>query len=1080
MLGKLHKVSPRAAVYGLTMLLLMFLWSPFLAAQAVSGTIVGRVLDPSGAAVPRATVSALNEGTGYQRTVIADETGGYLMTAMPVGTYTISAEQPGFNKARRDGVVVTINQNVRVDLTLAVGQVAETIEVKGTATDVDTRQASITHLMDQKRMIDLPLNGRNPASLIELIPGVASVSVPTRPSINGVVVRMNGTKGTSQQFLLDGAPFNAVQRSDGLPLPPPDVVQEFRVQANAYSAEYGRNAGGVFSTVTKSGTNELHGSAWEYLRNDKLNARSFFSPTKPTLRQNQFGFTLGGPVVLPHLYDGRNRTFFLGSYQGTRIRELALRNSALPATEPELRGDFSRAQRIPTDPLTGQPFLGGIVPASRFDPAAVRILQRLPPPNLPDGRYQQQASQTTDSDQYFIKIDQQIKNSNTLSVKYWDDRGTILDPWPFGGNLPWSPGVFRLVIQNLSVNDTHIFTPNLINEARVAYTRRNEERFNTVREDVSNLGIAIARPAQPFLPTIAVTGRFTLGTQINGIPTKLDNVLSLVDTVSWTKGPHTLKFGFSREASLFQGRPQFDNGSFTFSGQITSNALADFLIGRPVNFSQNIGRQDNHTTTYWGFFVQDDYKVSPRVTLNLGLRYQYDTRIYQRDNHTANFMPGRQSQTYPRAPVGLVYPGDFGLDRSLYNPDRNNFAPRVGVAWDVRGNGKTSVRAGYGVFYQLLIVEMANFMSANAPFAINVSLSNPFSLSNPWQGQFQGGVNDPISTFNPDPATAVFQPPFVLRVMDPNIRNGYIHQYSLSLQRQLPVDTLLEVAYVGNNARKMVLARQLNPAVPGPGATVANTEARRSFMPGVYSGITYFEGSANSSYNALQVSANKRFSRHYLFSLAYTWSKTIDVSSDEAIGASVSDPGNPNRDRGPAAFDVRHLFSGSVVWEPPYLLGNRNPVVRHLFGGWSLAGLWRVRSGGPIGIVSGRDNSLTAVGSDRPNVLRSPDLPDNRSRQEQIARWFDPTAFAANAPGEFGNLGRNAMRGPGQYNIDFNMMKNFRVTERHRLQFRAEFFNLLNHASLGNPVGNFSSPNFGRILSTSDPRLIQLALRYSF
>lgn len=1045
-----------------------------------TGTIVGKVLDPTGAAVPSAVVVAINDGTQYQRSVAADSTGAYVMPAMPVGSYTVSAAHPGFTKVSRAGVALTVDQNARVDLELPIGQTQQTLEVSETVSQVDTREATVSQLMDQKRMIDLPLNGRNPAALIALVPGVASVYVPTRPGISGEVIRMNGSNGTAQQFLLDGAPFNAVQRSDGLPLPPPDVVQEFRVQTSDYSAEFGRNAGGLITTITKSGTNQLHGAAWEFLRNDKLDARGFFDPTTPPLRQNQFGFTLGGPVVVPHFYNGHNKTFFFGSYQGLRIREVALVNSAIPATSAEKSGNFSADKAAPLDPLTGQPFPGGIIPQNRFDPAAVKVLARLPMANTPDGRYQQLASQPTNDNQYMIKIDQQIGSKNTLSVKFWSDRGGILQPWEFGSDLPWSPGVFDLFIYNGSINDTHIFSPHLINQAIYAYTRRDEERFNTVDQNAASLGIAITQPTQPFLPTISVTGRFTLGVQINGQPTKFDNVQSFGDTLSWIHGAHTLKFGFSRESSLFQGVPQFDNGNFTFSGQVTGNALADVLIGKPVSFTQQKGRTDDDTTTYWGFFAQDEIRISPRLNLSLGLRYQYDTRLYQRLNHEANFMPGVQSRTYPQAPAGLVYPGDPGLDRSLYNSDPNNFAPRIGIAWDVFGDSKTSLRAGYGLFYQLIDMEIANLLGANPPFSTSVALNNPYSFSAPWQGRYQGGVNDPIATFNPNPTGAVFALPLTLYSMDPNMRNGYVEQYNVSIQHQFPADTLFQVAYVGNSGRKLNLGVQANPAIPGPGATVANTNARRTYSPGVYAGIFKNEGAGNSNYNSLQVSLNKRLSHNVAGSMSYTWSHDIDFYDAEAALVSVSNPYNINADRGPASFDVRHAFNGSLIYQPSVFLSNPNPLVRGVLGGWELSGLWSAQTGSPIAIATGRDNSLTGVGSDRPNIVGNPVLSKSRSRQQLFSGWFYPAAFAANGPGQFGDLGRNAVYGPGLYNIDFSMLKTFHIKERHQIQFRSEFFNVLNHANLNNPVGTFYSPNFGRILSAGSPRLIQLALRYSF
>ena len=1057
----------------------LLLLSVLAVVAQTTATIAGTVRDSSGAVAPNAKVLALNEGTKYERAVTADNNGAYLLPLLPIGTYTISGELAGFRKVVQRGVVLTVDQNVRVDLALQVGDLTETINVEADASQVDTRQATISHIVDQKRVTELPLNGRNPALLAMVLPGAAVVNISTRPSITGSAISMNGSRPNAQQFLLDGSPFNAVQRSDGLPLPPPDVIQEFRVIANGYSAEYGRNGGGVFSTITRSGTNDLHGSLWEFLRNDKLNARNFFSPSIPTLRQNQYGFTVSGPVFLPR-YNGRNKTFFVASWQGQRIREVSLMNSAFPPTEGEKSGDFSSTiGRAPNDPSANAPFPGARVPASLFDPVAVKVLARLRGANTADGRYVEQASRPTNQNQVLAKIDHQISAANSLSVKYWLDKGDLLDPWPFSANLPWSPGVFAVSIHNASLNDTHIFSPRVLNQFRASFTRRLENRYNTVAESAVDLGVRVARPSVPFLPNLRITGRMLLATQINGQPTKLDNTFMLSDTLTWNRGKHALKFGWSLEQPSFHGRPLFDNGDFTFSGQITGNALSDFLIGKPVTFSSSAGREDNNTTYYWGGFAQDDVRVSERLTLNLGVRYQYFTPMINRRDRTGTIQPGVKSQRFPDAPLGLVYPGDNGLTRALYNGDRNDFAPRIGIAWDPRGNGRTAVRAGYGVFFQFPLIEISNILAVNQPFVINVSLPNPFSLSDPWRGQFNGGVNDPIAQFL-SRGRADFFTPVTGSAVDRNFRDSYIQQYSLSIQHQVASGTTAEIAYVGNSARKLHINRQLNPAVFGPGATVANTNARRRLNPGTLGAITYYESTGNSNYNSLQVSLNRRFSRGLLVTGNYTWSKAIDFNSGVTSGTLISHPDNPRFDVGLADFDRTSVVSGSLVWEVPVFKNNSNKVVRYALAGWQPAGLWRFSSGGPFHPVTGRDNSLTGINADRPNVLGDPNLSKDRTRGEQIARYFDPAMFDANRLGEFGNTGRNSLRGPGFATIDLSMIKNFKITERHAVQFRAEIFNLFNHANLGNPGTTWGTPTFGRILSAADPRLIQLALKYSF
>lgn len=1066
-------ILPAIALYALL--------APASGPAQTTSTLFGTVKDSTGAIVPDAQVVALEERTGLTRKTSTDDTGAYSFTLLPPGRYTVTAERAGFKKIEQKGIELSVGQNLRVDLVLAVGAVTETVTVTGDVTQVDTRQATISHLMDQTRMIELPLNGRSPASLVGLLPGVTTLSVPTRPGISGITISMNGTRENAQQFLLDGAPFNAVQRSDGNPLPPPEVVSEFRVLANPYSAEFGRNAGGVFATVTKSGTNELRGTLWEFLRNDKLTARNFFAPTVPVLRQNQFGAGLGGPILLP-FYDGRDRTFFFSSYQGTRIRETRLVNTAIPPTALERQGNFSQSTRLPTDPDTGQPFPGGVIPAQRIDPAAVRILDRLPPANTAEGRYVHLAARPTDQDQVMVKVDHQIREANRLSFKYWYDDSSILEPWAGGSNLPWSPGLFAVRIQTASLSDTHIFSPNLLNQLHLSFTRRNEDRYNASTFTAPDLGIRIARPSVPFPPNISVAGRFTLGTQINGKPTKLDNTFALVNTLNWVRGRHDIKIGGSWEAPSFHGRPKFDNGNFSFNGQITGVALADFLIGRPVTFTQETGREDNHRATYWAGFIQDDWRVSSRLTLNLGLRYQYDAPTYHRRDRQATILPGRQSQKFPEAPLGLLYPGDHGLPRSLYYADKNNLAPRFGLAWDVTGDGRTSLRAGYGIFYQIPPVGHSNLLDTNQPFVMSVSLTNPPSLSDPWRGRYNGGVDDPIAAFDPSPGKVTFRLPVVGFSIDPNLRSGYVQQYSLSMQRQAPWQTVVEVAYVGNQARKLMMTTQLNPAIFGPGASLANIEQRRRYSPGVLGSVMYFQGANNASYNALQASVNKRMTRGFLFSAAYTFSKVLDYYS--LIFENVITTQNPDdlrSERGPASFDRRHVFAGSFVWELPRLPSGSHAVARALLDGWQMSGIWRLSSGASLTVSSGRDNSLTGVGADRPDVLRNPRLPADRPRQEKILRYFDPDAFVMNAIGRFGNAGRGIIEGPGFANVDFNLSKNFHWGERWRLQFRSEFFNLFNRVNLGSPGLSVAAPaNLGRIFSAGDARAVQLALKLSF
>lgn len=1048
--------------------------SSVISVGQTTGTISGRVTDSSDAVIPAASVAIIHEQTGASRTSLTDSSGDFVIPALPVGSYRLIATHPGFRRAEKNGILLTVGQNARVDFILAPGDLTETVSVTGEGVQVDTRQASISYLVGQKSMMELPLNGRNPAFLTSLMPGAAIVSV----SLTSTAVSLNGTRMNNQQFLLDGAPFNQIQRSEGLGLPPPDMVEEFRVVANGYSAEHGRNAGGAFSTVTKSGGNQFHGSLWEFLRNNDLNARNFFAKTVPVLHQNQYGVGLGGPILIPKLYNGRNRTFFFGSYQGTRIRQNTIVTGAYPPTELERRGDFSQTARKPKDPLTGQPFAGDVIPVNRFDPVAQKITARLPFPTSANGLFQSEPSVPTDLDQILVRVDHQLSTNHNLSARYWRDDYYTFSPYA-GGNLPWSGGISANLVQNANISDTTVFSPSLLNQFRFSFMRRYEGRTSNVFETGPELGIRMATPSGSSPPRFNASGRFNLQAQINGMPTKLDNTFALYESLFWTKGSHSLKFGLSLELPSFHGSPRFDNGGFVFGGDFSGEGFADFLLGRPTSFQQDTGREDNHKAQYWGFFIQDDYKASRRLTLNLGLRYQYDQPTYHRRDRQATILPGLQSQKYPKAPLGLLYPGDFGLPRSLYYADKNNFAPRLGMAYDVFGNGKTSLRLGTGVFYQIPPVGQSNLLDTNQPFVMSAKLTPPASLSDPWAGQFNGGVDDPVSSYSSNPDRATFFTPVTGYSIDPNMRSAYVIQYSASIQQQLPNNVALELAYVGNVGRKFVMSSNLNQAVYGPGATVANTNQRREYSPGILGQSYRFDGKANSSYNSFQTSVNKRFSHGYLFTASYTYSKAIDYFSYTAEGYFIMDSNNVQLERGLADFDRPHIFAGSVVWEVPYFQRS-HWLTRHILGGWQPSALWRLTSGAPFTVLTGRDNSLTGNNLDRPDVTGPVALFTGKKRSDLILKYFDTGAFAPNAAGKFGTAGRNILRGPGAASVDFGLLKNFRIIEGHRLQFRGEFFNLFNRVNLGNPNSTMTSASFGRILSAGDPRIVQFALKYMF
>ena len=1047
---------------------------PGLALSQNTGNISGIITDESGAMVVNTSVAAFNELTGFSRNTVSGSDGSYLLTLLPVGTYRVEAEQTSFKKFVRKGIVLTVGQNAKVDITLSLGEVTETISITGEAPLVDTRDASIATLMDERRLVELPLNGRSAASLIALVPGVTNVIPGARPTSQNVIVNIAGGRQGQNSFQMDGAQWNQIQYNEGNPLPPPDMLQEFRVETNSYDASTGLTSAGTFAVATKSGTNNFHGSLWEFLRNDDLNARNFFSPTKPFLSQNQFGFALGGPVI-------KNRTFFFGSYQGTRIRETVLSNTAIPPTEAEKRGDFSSSRGgLPRDPLTGLPFPGGFIPADRRDPAAVQVLNGLVGPNTADGRFVILRSRKEDGDQYLIKIDHQVTNKNRVSGRYWHSDGDRISP---AGDIPWAFEVRGVRFKSLNITDTHTFTPNLINQFYLSRGTMLVENTATdaLFQSSSALGIQIPAPkVTPFPPTVTVTGRFNGSGPLQGLCLQCDEFWDMGDTLSWIKGKHNFKFGFQYTPTLFgPTNINFDNGIFQFSGEVTGNALADFMIGKP-SFFQFLRERENHSSKFFGGFIQDDFKVSRNITLNLGVRYHYEVPVTEKNGLSATFVPGFKSKVIPNAPAGMFFAGDDGLPKALFYSDKNNFAPRFGLAWDIFGDGKMSLRTGYGIFYQMQMNGNSQFISLNQPFLPVLVLTTVNSFSDPLKN-FQGGVvpGDPVETYNPQTKQAVFNLPVALWAVEPNFRNPYVQQYSLSIQRQLPKDFSVEAAYVGSVGRKLQSQIERNPADIAPGATLANREQRRRYSPGVLAGIDRFENAAITSYNSMQASVTKRFSSSYLLNANYTWSRSLDETSERTGRNTYQNPDRRRDDYGLSLFHRAHVFSASWVWELPYF-ANLQGASKYLLHGWQITGLVRLTSGSPLTVVSGRDNSLTAINRDRADVSGDPVLSSDRPRGEQIAKFFNTAVFSANLPGQFGNSGRNVIIGPGSANTDLGLFKSFAVRENHQLQFRTEIFNLFNRPNFGNPNTTLVSPNFGRILAASDARIVQFALKYKF
>ena len=1058
-------------------LILVLLWGTVcLQAQSVTGTILGTVADSSGAAVAGITVTAINTLTAASRTVTSDADGNYLFRSLPVGEYTVEAEAPGFKKFSHAGIILDVNRNARVDITLEVGQVTEKLEVVGDVAMVDTHEVQAGGLVDSRRAVDLPINGRNVYSLSSILPGVAANSTEQLSTRNGNTMNVNGARSKNSTFLLDGGFNTTLWRTSGQAAPNPDAVQEFQIITNNFNAQYGRSSGAVINVVTRSGTNDFHGGLFEFFRNNHLNARNFFQSTVSPLHQNQFGGVFGGPVI-------RNKTFFFGSYETLHVRSSQFVNSARPPTSAERAGDFSSqaSRNWPNDPLTGRPFPDGVIPSSRLDPVAASILQKsVPLPNTADGRLEALRSLASNQSEGMGKVDHLLSASHRLSGTVFYLTNFNSQPFSGGVNIPnYDVFTYHYKQWNVVANDTWSISPSLLNELSFTFVQDHYDEIPDVRTSWPDWGSQVPLAAdfhKRFPPVLNVSGRWSGGTQNENMGQQ-DRTLAWNEVLSWNRGAHSVKAG------TWYGRSSYNAllalagaGIVGFTGNVTGNAMADFLVGQAATFRQTSGTKRQFHRWDWESFVQDNWKISRRITLNLGMRYELAPRFSSSLNDLQTWRPGQQSTVIPSAPPGLVFQGDKGVPDSMAKLDKNNFAPRVGLAIDPFGDGKTAIHAGYGIFYATPYADSATYLQEQ-PVQVDYTVYVTPNLINPY-----ANTTNPFP-YKLDPAHPFFIYPMLADSLAANITTPYVQQYSFRVQRQLRKDLSLQVGYVGNASRKLLEQLDINQPrfIPGQ-STAANVNNRRPIQPGIIGQLSETQSAGNSHYDSLQVSVDRRFARGFTILANYTYGKTLDYTSDDPSNPTdviVVDSTNVRYDRGPSNFDIRHVFNISYLWELPSwkslgFFGTK------ILGGWQINGLTRFQSGTPVNITSGQDVNLNGIANDRPNVVGTVAIPGDRSRDQQIAQYFNPGAFAQPTAGSLGTAGRNLLYGPGSQQWDCSLFRYFPIHERHRLQFRAEFFNVPNRVNLGNPVSTLSSGSFARIISAGSARVVQLGLKYTF
>jgi outer membrane receptor protein involved in Fe transport len=973
--------------------------------QVNTATLLGQISDVSGAVVQTAQVSATNLETNLKRLVATDAIGAYRIEALPIGRYTLSVTAAGFKTEAHSGIVLAAGDQVRIDFSLAPGAVSDRVDVSGDAGLVNTESSEIGAVTTPQKVESLPLNGRNFTQLVLLEPGVQSASVNGRTSFNingstqwGLNIALDGTDASFQESTTFGDPSgNSLLNTVSV-----DSIQEFRVQSSTFSAETGRSSGGAINIITKSGTNEFHGSLYEYFQNDLLNARNFFAATKNELRQNQFGGTLGGPIR-------RNRLFFFGNYEEPRR-------------------------------IVGR-LLSGLVPSAAFRASAPAVyqsyLQLLPLPtgplSSPNAGLAYRNDALLDNEKvYNIRADY-VQDRSTTMLRYSQNQSSNSVPYLMASNRQ----DFTISNQLATLDNTYNLTPSTLNEFRLGFNHWVIPRLNST----FNAGVANSIS----VPSLISDGNF------EGDLRFADTSYDILDTVGHQSGKHSLKAGFELRR-LQSDRIQKQNPAYSY------NTIADFLANTPASVRIIFGTPGIGLRQWQsGFFFQDDWHASSRVTVNLGLRYEYFTVPAEVAGRFYNVVSN------PFGPFG-------SRGAPIYSPDRTDFEPRVGLAWDITGKQKTVIRSGFGV-YKSPITPFAIFNLANVsplePFAFNATVQDIPGLTYP----VSGGVAAAIA--NPSLAPQLGLLPAVegRLIVDPHLRDTYTLMWNFSIQQALAKNFMLQTAYVGSHTLKAYDTESLNVINPATG-----------FRPDPAIGeIVITQDDGRRIYDALQVSLQKRLSYGLFADAYYTYSHTLIYGGDDCCSGStnnnVENYSNIAASRGDAGTDIRHQITFDYGWDIPFFRRNASRLLRETLGGWAVQGITNIRSGQALNIVTGADIAGDGdASSQRVNYLGGPVY----GSPQTLGNWFNKAAFALPANGTYGNIGMDVARGPISVNFDTAFVKNVSLWHEHQLMFRADLFNIFNHSNFGNPNTTLTSPLFGQITSASSPRVVQLALKYRF
>src|SRR5579871_6807768 len=1086
-------------------------------AQAtVTSNITGTVTDASGLAVPGAEVQVTQTETGLVRTVASGADGGYLVTNLPVGPYRLQVTKQGFSTYAQSGIVLQVNSNPTINVALKVGAVTEQIQVEASAAIVETQNTAVGQVVDTQRVLDLPLNGRNTQELIlNSGPAVNMGNLTTVSGAKrvypGLQISIAGGSLLGTLYVLDGADHNNVENNSPLPIPFPDALQEFKVETSSMPARYGHHAAAAINMITKSGTNDMHGDLFEFIRNGDVNARNTFAAARDTLKRNQFGGVIGGAII-------KNKLFYFGGYQGTILRTDPGTSVTVVPTKAMLAGDFTTfpaagAAGCQAKPVTlGAPFVGNQLSPALISPITAKIAASFPTPaDQKCGQVTYGFPQQSDEKMILTKVDYQKSDKHSLFARFFTGRYVLNLPVPdltanlLGGQQTGQ----RSYADTGLIGDTYLISPTTINTFRLSmqYVPNN----NTAPTYVYPKDLGINIPALSIYPFFGVniTGGFSFGNAGQTNLKEPESNFQLTNDIDMTRGNHQIAVGVNWAHIQYNYTSQrLDNGEFVFNATRTGLGYADFVAGLPNLLQQGYAALSYQRGNVIGLYGQDGWKVSRRLTVNLGVRWEPFLPAQSEAGHIfveqfdmGRFLNNVKSTVFPNAPAGLYFKGDQGwtYGNAIANKNWKQFSPRIGIVFDPKGDGKQVVRAGYGIFYDVPTYSFQINSANNAPFGNAIQLQNP-NLANPY-ANYPGG--DPyLYTLGPQ---VVFPLGGYYNLFSQNLPTVNVQSWNLGYQRQFGANWAWTITYLGSKTTHQWLENEQNPAfyIPGascvingqtytPCSSTGNTTQRRLLSLLNVSQGQYYDGQqttlpvGNATYEGLTTNVNKRLSRNVSMQLNFTWSHCISVAEQGTINNHYDsqDPFNFNTSRGDCNQDVRRNFNSSFVFTSPKV---GNSMMQKLTGNWLFSPIFRWTSGLPLTVLSGKDNALDGVVTNtgggvvqRPNLVCDPGL--SGSSSQSWAHWFNQSCYVANGPGQLGNSGRNSIRGPQAIYMNVALSRTFTIHEKQHIEVRAEAFNLPNFVNyLNNGINvTLTSSLFGKLTPADDPRILQFALKYVF